>query len=85
MQHNVVLIPGDGIGPEVCNAVKRVLEAAGADIKWIERHAGLGAVDRGSDTVLPLETIEAIKAARRGELMTVGTVDDLLTDLHADD
>ena len=31
------------------------------------------------------ETIEAIKAARRGELVTVGTVDDLLTDLHADD
>ena len=31
------------------------------------------------------ETIEAIKAARRGELVTVGTVDDLFTDLHADD
>lgn len=31
------------------------------------------------------ETIEAIKAARRGELVTVGTVDNLLADLHADD
>ena len=31
------------------------------------------------------ETIEAIKAARRGELVTVGTVDELFTDLHADD
>lgn len=61
MQHNVVLIPGDGIGPEVCSAVKQVLAAAGADIKWIERHAGLGAMDRGSDVVLPMETIEAIQ------------------------
>jgi DNA-damage-inducible protein J len=31
------------------------------------------------------ETIEAMKAARRGDLVTVGSVDDLLTDLHADD
>lgn len=31
------------------------------------------------------ETIEAMKAARRGELATVGTVDDLLADLHEDD
>jgi DNA-damage-inducible protein J len=31
------------------------------------------------------ETIEAMKAARRGDLVTVGDVDDLMTDLHADD
>jgi DNA-damage-inducible protein J len=31
------------------------------------------------------ETIEAMKAARRGELVTVGGVDELLADLHADD
>jgi DNA-damage-inducible protein J len=31
------------------------------------------------------ETIEAMKAARRGELVTVGGVDELLVDLHADD
>lgn len=31
------------------------------------------------------ETIEAIKAARRGELVTAGTVDELLADLHAED
>ncbi|MFT7617142.1 MAG: isocitrate dehydrogenase (NAD+) [Planctomycetota bacterium] len=61
MQHNVVLIPGDGIGPEVCSAVKTVLAASGADIKWIERHAGLGAMDRGSDIVLPHETVDAIR------------------------
>ncbi len=31
------------------------------------------------------ETIEAMKAARRGELVTMGTVDDLFADLHEDD
>ena len=31
------------------------------------------------------ETVEAMKAARRGELVKVGSVDDLLADLHADD
>ncbi len=31
------------------------------------------------------ETIEAMRAARRGDLVTVGSVDDLLTDLNADD
>jgi DNA-damage-inducible protein J len=31
------------------------------------------------------ETVEAMKAARRGELVTIGGVEDLMTDLHADD
>ena len=31
------------------------------------------------------ETIEAMKAARRGDLVTVGSVEDLMADLHADD
>jgi DNA-damage-inducible protein J len=30
------------------------------------------------------ETVEAMKAARRGELVTVGSIDDLLADLHAE-
>ena len=38
------------------------------------------------DPLVPnAETIEAMKAARRGDLITVGDVDDLMTDLHADD
>jgi len=38
------------------------------------------------DPVVPnAETIEAMRAARRGELVTAGTVEDLLADLHADD
>jgi isocitrate dehydrogenase (NAD+) len=57
--HSVVLIPGDGIGPEVTAAVQRILAAAGASIDWIECQAGLMALKAGRD-VLPQETIDAI-------------------------
>jgi len=60
-EHTVVLVPGDGIGPEVSEAVKTVLGAAGAPIKWIERHAGVAALDRGHETTLPQETLDTIK------------------------
>ena len=40
MPHTVVLIPGDGIGPEVARATRRVLEAAGAPVVFLERFAG---------------------------------------------
>jgi isocitrate dehydrogenase (NAD+) len=56
----VVLIPGDGIGPEVSNAVQRVFEAAGAPIAWEERLAGVAALDAGMD-VLPEETLDAVR------------------------
>jgi isocitrate dehydrogenase (NAD+) len=56
----VVLIPGDGIGPEVAAAVVKVLEAASAPLQWITCHAGLAALERGSD-VLPEETVQAIQ------------------------
>ena len=60
MTTTLVLIPGDGIGPEVTDAARRLLAAAGADLAFIERHAGVGALDRGADGVLPKETIDAI-------------------------
>jgi isocitrate dehydrogenase (NAD+) len=60
MRHDIVLIPGDGIGPEVASAVQKILEAAGCDINWIERHAGLAALEQGADVVLPQDTIDAI-------------------------
>jgi len=60
MPHTAVLIPGDGIGPEVAEAARRVLEAAGAPLRWVERYAGVAALERGSDDVLPPETMEAI-------------------------
>ncbi len=59
----VVLIPGDGIGPEITEAVLAVLDAAGAGIDWVRCAAGLTALETGSD-VLPAETIEAIEHHR---------------------
>ncbi len=59
-RHKIVLIPGDGIGPEVADEVKRILDSAGAKIEWVERYAGQAALDMGSD-VMPPETLEAIE------------------------
>ena len=60
-EHAVVLVPGDGIGLEVAEAVKRVLSAARAPVSWIEKHAGLAALEDGDD-VLPEATLEAIRS-----------------------
>jgi isocitrate dehydrogenase (NAD+) len=40
MAHNVTLIPGDGIGPEVSAATRRVLEATGVEFHWDLAYAG---------------------------------------------
>ncbi len=56
----IVLIEGDGIGPEVTSAVTKVLDAAGANIEWVKHHAGLAALELGHD-VMPQETIDAIQ------------------------
>lgn len=61
MTHTVVLIPGDGIGPEVSAAVERVLAAAAAPVAFVERHAGEGALERGLEDVLPQETVAAVR------------------------
>ena len=59
--YTVVLIPGDGIGPEVTQAAVRVLDAAGADLTWVEHHAGLAALEHGADALLPESTLDAIR------------------------
>jgi isocitrate dehydrogenase (NAD+) len=61
MMHTVVLIPGDGIGPEVSLAVKRVLEVAKAPVRFVEHHAGSAALEHGHKDVLPEETLDAIR------------------------
>src|ERR1700722_16780715 len=60
--HTIVCIPGDGIGPEVVNATKRVLEAAGLSVQWVDKPAGATPIDQGVDNVLPEQTIAAIRA-----------------------
>jgi isocitrate dehydrogenase (NAD+) len=59
--HTVVLIPGDGIGPEVADATIKVLEAAKAPVRFVTRYAGEAALERGMEHVLPTETVEAIR------------------------
>lgn len=58
----VVLIPGDGIGPAISDAVVRVLDAAGADIEWESHNAGAEMIATHGDP-LPQHVVDAIEAA----------------------
>ncbi|HVX86916.1 MAG TPA: isocitrate/isopropylmalate dehydrogenase family protein [Phycisphaerae bacterium] len=70
--HTIVLIPGDGIGPEVAHAAQAVLNATGLDIDWIERPAGEAAIASHGDT-LPDITLDAIRTHTVGLKGPVGT------------
>lgn len=59
--HTIVLIPGDGIGPEVAAAAIRVMHAAEAPVEWEEHPAGLAALDAVGE-VLPETTLDAVRA-----------------------
>ena len=76
MTKTVTLIPGDGIGPEIAEAMKRVVAASGADIAWEEARAGEACIVQYG-TPLPAETLEAVKRNRvaiKGPITTpVGT------------
>ncbi len=60
MAHTVVLIPGDGIGPEVSEAVRTVFAAAKAPVRFEEHHAGESALQKGGKDLLPTSTLDAI-------------------------
>ena len=76
MAHDVVLIPGDGIGPEITSAMRRVVDASGVDIAWNVVDAGAGVMDEFG-TPLPehvLDAIRSTKIAIKGPITTpVGT------------
>lgn len=63
MPQRVTLIPGDGIGPEVIEASRRVIEAAGVAIEWERMSMGAGAFSR-TGRALPAETISSIRSNR---------------------
>jgi isocitrate dehydrogenase (NAD+) len=63
MTHRVVMIPGDGIGPEVAAAARAVLDATGVSIAWEERPAGATAVETDGQ-LLPDRTLDAIRDTR---------------------
>jgi isocitrate dehydrogenase (NAD+) len=70
--HTITLVPGDGIGPEVTDAVVHILHASGVSIAW-ERHvAGIAAFER-TGQALPIELVESIrrnKVALKGPVAT---------------
>jgi isocitrate dehydrogenase (NAD+) len=63
MAHRVVLIPGDGTGPELTEATRRVLEATGVEFEWEMRQAGADVMEQYGGNPLPDETLEAVRAA----------------------
>ncbi len=71
-KHEIVLIPGDGIGPEITRVSVEVIESTGVEIKWHEAYAGESALCEFGDS-LPHETLAAIrkfKIALKGPLTT---------------
>ena len=72
MSHVITLIPGDGIGPEVTEAVLRIFAAAGLDIEWDRHDAGVIAFEKTGET-LPaalLDSIRRHKVALKGPVTT---------------
>jgi isocitrate dehydrogenase (NAD+) len=70
--HHISIIPGDGIGPEVTSAARKVLAAAGVVIDWEIVEAGAGTLEK-EGTTLPKTTVESIrknKVALKGPLTT---------------
>jgi isocitrate dehydrogenase (NAD+) len=70
--HTITLIPGDGIGPEVTEAVVRILKTAGVSIDFEHHFAGVLALQR-CGAALPLELIDSIrrnKVALKGPVTT---------------
>ena len=70
--HNVTMIAGDGIGPEISEAVAKIIEAAGVEINWEKVEAGAGVMDKYG-TPLPEEVFSSIrknKVALKGPITT---------------
>lgn len=70
--HNVVVIPGDGIGKEITKSVQQIIDASGVPINWIEAIAGLHAWEETGNQI-PEETVDLIRTHRvalKGPLTT---------------
>ena len=63
MPYNVTLVPGDGVGPEVTEATRRVLEATGVEIRWDMAVIGSAAQEK-LGTPLPESVLESIRQNR---------------------
>jgi isocitrate dehydrogenase len=63
-KHVVTLIPGDGIGPEVVESSRQIIEATGVAIEWDERLAGANVFLSGLASGVPEDTVESIRRTR---------------------
>lgn len=76
MKHKITLIPGDGIGPEIAEAMTRCVEATGVRIEWEMMNAGSDVIEK-EKTPLPKKVLDSIKRNRvaiKGPIITpVGT------------
>ena len=73
MAHEVTLIPGDGTGPELAEATRRVLEATGVPFEWDVQDAGADVMDRYGGNPLPEHVLDSIKrtgVALKGPITT---------------
>ena len=61
MAHRVTLIPGDGTGPELTEATRRVLEATGVEFDWDVQHAGTDVMAENGGNPLPDQTLDSIR------------------------
>ncbi len=74
--HTVVLIPGDGIGPEVSAAARRIVEATGVGIRWVMAEAGAQVLEKTGELVAQssYEAIAAHRVVLKGPITTpIGT------------
>ena len=65
MPHTVTLLPGDGVGPELVAATRRVIDASGAKIAWEVQEAGLGVMEQ-EGTPLPTRVLDSIRKNKVG-------------------
>lgn len=73
MAHTITLIPGDGTGPELADATRRVLEATGVAFAWDVRHAGTDVMAEHGGNPLPEPVLDSIRAngtALKGPITT---------------
>jgi isocitrate dehydrogenase (NAD+) len=71
--HRVTLIPGDGTGPELTEATRRVLEATGVEFEWDVQHAGTDVMDEHGGNPLPDHVLDSIRengVALKGPITT---------------
>src|SRR5205809_389198 len=73
VSHRVTFIPGDGIGPELAEATRRVLEATGVEFDWDVQHAGTDVMEEHGGNPLPDHVLDSIRAngtALKGPITT---------------